>query len=557
MEGGDDQLLDTTRCVEALDGDSAIGLLDHILETDAISEGKSVPDKDLAVEIAKRVQAYEDHLVFGNGTSATRSEALERVASTLVDDLNKLYATDLTRKSARLIARELCAQLWPSASLSRWRARHAAELEGLLSRLSGEWRFARAATEHLVSELSRTLGTELDPLTRLLVTAHVAGASAQTERRRSIGIVISHGYSTATSIADAANRILHARVFEAIDMPYDQQIKDVVGPLQQLVDRFSYCEEIAILVDMGSLEDIHEDLSSISSITLGIINNASTGLAVEVGAGMVAGRSLREVLAEAAGSCVCRYRVVERKARQDALVFCSEGGSAAAEKIRALVVQSLGSDASVRTIACGLRQLASNGEADAVFGAYNVRAIIGTTDPKIPGITFIALEDLISGEEAAHIDPVFSQFLDAGSLADFHRNLVKNMTLRNVVESITILNPNRLFGEIEQAVRTLERHTGDRVPDGATIGLYVHLCCLVERLVTRNAIETYTDEDAFLASHLDFVNAFRASFSDIATRYHVEVPVAEIAYVFDYINSWHAPRKRALPTAELEEETDE
>ena len=59
---------------------------------------------------------------------------------------------------------------------------------------------------------------------------------------------------------------------------------------------------------------------------------------------------------------------------------------------------------------------------------------------------------------------------------------------------------------------------------------YVHLCCLVERLVTRSPIENYADEQRFANEHNDFVEAFRTSFSDISAHYHVEVPVAEIAY---------------------------
>ena len=35
------------------------------------------------------------------------------------------------------------------------------------------------------------------------------------------------------------------------------------------------------------------------------------------------------------------------------------------------------------------------------------------------------------------------------------------------------------------------------------------------------------------------------SFSDISAHYHVEVPVTEIAYAYDYINSRHAPRRQA------------
>ena len=33
--------------------------------------------------------------------------------------------------------------------------------------------------------------------------------------------------------------MLGMHVYEAVDMPYDQQLKDIVGPLQRLVDRHS------------------------------------------------------------------------------------------------------------------------------------------------------------------------------------------------------------------------------------------------------------------------------------------------------------------------------
>ena len=122
--------------------------------------------------------------------------------------------------------------------------------------------------------------------------------------------------------------------------------------------------------------------------------------------------------------------------------------------------------------------------------------------------------------------------LDASELSSFHEKLLSNMTLQNVIRSITILDPERLFHEIESAVHELQRRTGEKIGSNAIIGLYVHLCCLVERLVTRNPIETYVGQDRFEEERADFIESFRQSFSSISTRYRVEVPVSEIAYVF-------------------------
>lgn len=543
----DMQLIDTTRSIQSQADDRARHVLDAMLEPyESYREG-TLDGGACSAQLVERARDLEDYLAFGQNPGRSKSDAYEQIADSVVTSVNELYSIDLSRKSSHLIAQGICLQLWPPASLSRWKSSHASELSGMRGVVAQRNRFAVTVCACIADELKATLGIALDDLTCLLVLAHAALALDPSKRRRSVGIVLSHGYSTATSIADAANRILDTRVFEAIDMPYDQKVTDVAVPLQQIIDRFSYADEVVILVDMGSLQDIYKSLESTSGMTLGIINNASTGLAVEVGAGLIAGRSVREVLDDAAAACTCNYHIVARNARPDAIVFCSEGGLDAAARIRDLVAQSLPGESPARLVAVDWRQLANNGSEDAAFSQYNVRSVIGTDNPHADGVPFISLEELIAGEGTAQIDRAFARLLDADSLRTFHQNLVKNMTLRNVVESITILNPNKLFGEIESAAERLQQLTGDVIGARVSMGLYVHLCCLVERLVTRSPIENYADEQRFANEHNDFVEAFRTSFSDISAHYHVEVPVTEIAYAYDYINSRHAPRRQATP----------
>ena len=552
----DAQLIDTTRSIQSQADDRVSRVLDAMLEPFERYQSGEMDGGSCCSQLVERVRDLEDFLSFEQTPGRAKSAAYEQVADGIVAATNDLYSVDLSRKSSHLIAQGICLQLWPPASLSRWKSAHGRALAGMRAVVAQRNRFAATVCSRIADELEVTLGVALDDLTFLLVLAHASLALDPAKRRRSVGIILSHGYSTATSIADAANRILDTRVFEAVDMPYDQQVADVVAPLQQIVDRFSYADEVVILVDMGSLQDIDKSLAATSGMTIGIINNASTGLAVEVGAGLVAGRGMAEILEGAADACRCNFRIVERSARPDAIVFCSEGGLEAAEKIRDLVAQSLVGDSPVRLVAVDWQQLANNGSEDAVFSHLDVRMVIGTDNPHIDGVPFISLEDLIVGEGTAQIDRAFARLLDADGLRALHENLVKNMTLRNVVESITILNPNRLFGEIESAVGRLQQLTGDVIGARVSVGLYVHLCCLVERLVTRSPIESYADEEAFAAEHADFIEAFRQSFSDISSHYRVEVPVTEIAYAYDYVSSAHAPRTRATPRTELEDTDD-
>lgn len=137
---------------------------------------------------------------------------------------------------------------------------------------------------------------------------------------------------------------------------------------------------------------------------------------------------------------------------------------------------------------------------------------------------------------AEKLTNIFSEYLDEEQMEIFNQNLVKNFSLQNVVESITILNPDKLLDEVEQAVGRLQKITGRKIAGRIMIGLYVHLCCLVERLVTKTPIDNYQDLEEFEQKHADFIRQVRDSFQDISRHYRVALPVSEIAYIYDYMH---------------------
>lgn len=528
----DTDMIDTTRSVEHAGDGRSVRVFSSMLEMYQACRSGSIDSGTLIREVMACLRDYEDYLVFEVDASSSRVTAYEHIISGVMDDVSTTYGLDLSKKSARVVARCLYTQIHSGSRLSRWCAEHLGDLSGLFSLLLDTSDFSRLVTERTAFQIRHDLGINPDVLTKIVVFGVVSEARRHGGRRQSVGIILSHGYSTATSIADAANRILHERVYEAIDMSYDQEVKDILRPLRSLLERYSFCREAVILVDMGSLEGVLEDVGNISNLTLGIVNNASTGVALEIGAGLVAGESLADLLPAATAACVSRYRIVEGSALDQAVLFCSKGGVQAAERIKNLIECSLEAEYPLAFVACSPQQIRREG----LLERFDVLAIIGTDDPGIDGVPFIALEDIISGEGGRVIDRVFARYLDENAFERFHRNLVKNLTLRNVIESITILNPEKVLEEVEAAVNKLQMFMNCQFSTTVIIGLCVHLCCLIERLVTHNPIESYVDVESFEADHGDFIEFFRQSFTDIAHHYGVDVPMAEIAYAFDYVS---------------------
>ena len=79
--------------------------------------------------------------------------------------------------------------------------------------------------------------------------------SAQT-----VAIVLAHGYSTASSMTTTANYMLGSHVFDAIDVPIDISAIEVAKQLSDHIRSLENTKNLLILVDMGSLEEIHKNI---------------------------------------------------------------------------------------------------------------------------------------------------------------------------------------------------------------------------------------------------------------------------------------------------------
>ncbi len=517
--------------------------LERIVETyQTFSAGDCSFGEFLAIATSA-VREYQDQLDFGGFLASPHAQSYERVLNSVFETVGSAHDVDLSRKSSRLLAQCLASQLWGGDSYAAWRREKSDEVANILALIARHLPATAAVADQVVAATQLALGLEPDPLTRLVLTLDVNSSVADKRTRECMGIVCCHGYSTATSIADAANRILRSHVFDAVDMPYDQQVTDIVRPITRYIERYPYCKSVVLLIDMGSLADLVSALRQKTDMDIVTIGNVSTGLALEVGSALKANEDIEGRLDEIARLCAPTYSVSRCERMADAVVFCSESGVDAADKIRRLFAQSLPVGASPELVVADYHELVTNGLASPVLNRYAVRAIVGTMDPGIEGVAFLALENILYEGPSALLDKVFSRTLDAEGVAAFHANLIKHLTLQNVIESITILNPERLYNEVVLAVLSLAELMSEEISPAATIGLYVHLCCLVERLVTKTPLSVHADEQGFIEAHEDFIKAFRASFANIAAHYRVEVPVAEIAYVFDYISSKSAARE--------------
>ena len=73
-------------------------------------------------------------------------------------------------------------------------------------------------------------------------------------------------------------------------------------------------------------------------------------------------------------------------------------------------------------------------------------------------------------------------------MSTFNQKLLKNFSLQSVLENLTILNAQKLLDYVSDATTLLQQMLKRRFLSKTVIGINMHICFLIERLVTKRRL---------------------------------------------------------------------
>ncbi|WP_194417523.1 sigma 54-interacting transcriptional regulator [Klebsiella quasipneumoniae] len=303
---------------------------------------------------------------------------------------------------------------------------------------------------------------------------------------------------------------------------------------------YRFCEAILdalasgliILVDMGSLNAIHSHFNRRLNTPVAIINNVSTGMAMYVGERILHGDMLEDIVREIGDDLAVEHQLYypQTDKPRAILTTCATGLGAAAN-LSALLKASIPEALGVDIVACDVETLADPARREPMLSRYEVLAIVGTLDPHLADLPWISLDSLISGEGSRPLMRIFGELATAEQVSEINNLILKNFSLRRVIESVTILDTAKVINQVEQFLLRYEHLAGYEVPNERKVALYVHISCLIERLIRHASPTHYSGRqcpDRELAT-------LREAFSVIESGYSVKIPVVELYYIHDIL----------------------
>lgn len=476
---------------------------------------------------------YYDLLIFENSYEHSQVNGLERIINNVLETKKSQNNINIPGNCSFVLSRMLLTSSSTKTNIEKWMTKNHVEITMLQELFKEEMHDVYMLSQEIARMIYQYTELTLNDFNLVFIILNVYFYNDDIKRKDTAAIIVSHGYSTASSIADAANQLLEEHVFDAFDMPLDSSSEEIIVKVNDYISMNPYYKNLILLVDMGSLELIGDKI--ISDINVGVINNISTAIALNIGNMIRQDLELEEILKKAANDATMKYKILNKAKKEKAILFVSDAGASVAERMVNLFKHSLPKTIDLRFLSYDFYALLTNGMLDSVFTRFDVILMVKPYSLPMENIRSVSLEDIVSFKDITVVDEALENYLNTDEIEVFNRNLLKNFSLQNVMQNLTILNANKLLDYVSDSTLNLERKMNRKFQSKTIVGIYIHVCFLIERLVTKTAIKTYENVDVFIRDQDDFIEDVNESFGAMLAHYNVELPVSEIALLYDYI----------------------
>ncbi|MFT9494131.1 sigma 54-interacting transcriptional regulator [Anaerosolibacter sp.] len=220
-------------------------------------------------------------------------------------------------------------------------------------------------------------------------------------------LVLSHGH-VAEGMAAVANRLLGVEHAKAIEMSLDESPDKALERAVEEVKKLDTGKGVLLLVDMGSLVGFGNIITERTGIKTRIISRVDTTMVIDaVRKAILPDSDIHEIADSLQSKFICDSTLGEKKTRKHSKVIVSIclTGKGAAELIKNAISQQ---KENVEVITIGaLTELNLGTAIGKLSEKKDILAIVGTIDPKIPGIPFISAKEIMRGDGIARINHLF------------------------------------------------------------------------------------------------------------------------------------------------------
>jgi len=341
-------------------------------------------------------------------------------------------------------------------------------------------------------------------------------------------ILIAHGQTTATSMAEVTNELLGENYVIGINSPITVSPSIILEKVKTVIENTKTSRGYLLMVDMGSLTTFADTIEKELNIPIKAFPLTSTLHVIEAARKALLGFSLEEIYRDVFLINSYMYQtdiVIEPSDEKKKIVIVTacltgEGGSIA---IKNFLNKSLRYDKEIFEILpfnCldkkffkeQLIKLQIEQEVLFIVSSFSVDL----------GIKQYNLYDVLSMK-------VLNELQES---VDNKTVLLKmGLILKEHVDNI---NGEELYHDITFTIKRIEAKVSVKLSDESLIGIILHLGCTISRLKKGEHAVEYPDKEDFILTNQDIYNSIKESLIFFYSKYLIEISENEICYIMNF-----------------------
>lgn len=345
-------------------------------------------------------------------------------------------------------------------------------------------------------------------------------------------IVIAHGMSTATSMADVANKLLGVKYAVGINAPLDEKPQQVLFKLKDYIKKSNFESDILFLVDMGSLTTFGEEIEKEFSVKTKTIPLMSTLHIIEAVRKAMMGYSLEEVYKETLSvntllqSDSIREKTEEENLKNLAIITVCTTGEGSALTMKHFIEENIKFDSDILEIIplnlLGTENIISR--VKAIEKEKNIIAIVSSFDIKV-NIPQFGLGEVLNKSVLKEIQRLIDVEITYLKMGETLKNHLRN------------LDGKEVFKDIKKFISSVEEGMNIKVDRDVLIGVVLHMGSMIDRLKLGNAIIEFEGSKDFIKNNIDIFKCIRKNCDALSEKYNINILEDEICYIMSYFTS--------------------
>ncbi len=353
-------------------------------------------------------------------------------------------------------------------------------------------------------------------------------------------LVIAHGETTATSMAEVANCLFGVQHAHALNVQLNQQPEELLAKAEELVRQIDQGNGVLLLVDMGFLLVFGELITSRTGISIETVEMVSTSMVLEaVRKSYFTRCPLAEVTA-AVNNLKPHFGIpgstCESFGEKVILTACLTGQGSAV-RLRALLEDCIPElmEKQVRVLPVSVASgPMSDEDLKKLTLGKEVLAVVGTFNPDLPGIPFFPAESVIAGSGLQKLRLLLhglSESFTLPSETSISQEELLSKIGQTFERSMRFLNPILFLEQAKKILAQIEIFFGE-INQGTLVGFVMHLGASLEKMVQSSFTPPpFPDKEPFMVRYQRELNWLRPILSKLEEVYHITIHEDELCYL--------------------------